>query len=216
MSFTKILIASLPALLANQGVSALPTEKNLEGRQCTGCTPPPADAPKNYCPVIDSEENFTGDIWQTGASARSGDTIAVGQSYTVGSSWSIGGDLGLSFEKIIGGSGSLSVSVSESVEISVTQSVESECPDGGEFSCGLHVYPGMKRVKGSMKLMAAGETCPMGVKGKDGKWEMVVPRKDKANNGVFTTELCTCGNLKGADGPNHPEKLCKEECVDPN
>jgi hypothetical protein len=72
MSFTKIFVASLPALLANQAVSALPAEKNIEGRQCTGCTPPPDTLPDYYCPVIDSEENFTGDAWQTGASARSG------------------------------------------------------------------------------------------------------------------------------------------------
>lgn len=134
----------------------------------------------------------------------------------MGSSWTIGAGLGLSFEKIIGGSASLTAEVTHSVEITVSQGVESECPADGEFSCGLHVYPGMKKVKGHMWLMGAGDTCPMGIKGSEGDWEMIVPRKDKSNNAVFTTDLCTCGNLEGADGPNHPETLCVEECVDPN
>jgi hypothetical protein len=92
---------------------------------------------------------------------------------------------------------------------------ETECPDGGGFSCGLLIYPGMKRVKGHMEQIGPTESCDMGIHGQEGDWEMVVPRKDKSNNGVYTTDLCTCGNLDGKDDNGHPEKVCPEECVVP-
>jgi hypothetical protein len=142
--------------------------------------------------------------------------IAVGQTYTVGSSWTVGGGIGLSFEKIIGGSATLSAEVSQSIEISVTSQVENECPPGGDFSCAMLIYPGMKRVKGHMEFLIPGGDCPMGPSVSDGDWEMIAPRKDKSNLGYFTPELCTCVNLQGADGPNHPEKSCIEDFVDPN
>ncbi|XEV01527.1 hypothetical protein FSHL1_006814 [Fusarium sambucinum] len=215
MSFSKLLVASLPALLAFQTASALPAEKNLEDRQCTGCTPPPDTQPDYYCPVIDVEENITGESWQVGASAKSGSNIATGQSYTVGSSWTIGGSLGLSFEKVITGSASLSAEVSESIEITVSTQVESTCPEGGDFFCSLLVYPGMRRVKGHMEFLLPGAECPLGAGLSEGEWEMVSPRKDKSNLPFYTTDLCTCGNLEGVDGPGHPEKVCREDCVVP-
>ncbi|RGP71020.1 hypothetical protein FSPOR_3708 [Fusarium sporotrichioides] len=88
--------------------------------------------------------------------------IATGQSHTVGSSWTVGGGVGLSFEKIIAGLVSLSAEVSESVEITVSTQVKSTCPEGGDFSCSLLVYPGRKRVKGHMEFLLPGSECPLG------------------------------------------------------
>lgn len=114
----------------------------------------------------------------------------------------------------VGGSASLSASVSKSKEESFQVSWVKECPEG-PWSCSAHVFPGFKRVKGRMALMAAGDKCDMGVKGKDGDWEMIVPRKSKEGTPFYYADLCTCGNLKGADAEGHPEKLCVENCVGP-
>jgi hypothetical protein len=137
------------------------------------------------------------------------------QTYTQGSSWTIGGSLGLDFAKIIEGSASLSAEVTESVEHSVMVGSETSCPEGGKFSCSLLIYPGMKRVKGHMVEIGPTENCDAGIHAQEGEWEMVVPRKDKSNNGVHTTGLCTCDNLEGKDDEGHPEKVCLKECVVP-
>ncbi|KAL2202584.1 hypothetical protein CC79DRAFT_1360527 [Sarocladium strictum] len=167
MHFSQSFLAvAIPALAA-----ALPTgeiEHNLEDRQCTGCAPPPKDLQPSYCPVIDSEENFTDPEWQAGVSTKSGNTLQFAQTYTQGSSWTIGGSLGLDFAKIIEGSASLSAEVTESVEHSVMVGSETSCPEGGKFSCSLLIYPGMKRVKGNMVEIGPTENCAAGIHAQEG------------------------------------------------
>jgi len=208
MSLIHILTAAvLPALALAAPVETV-DEAHLEGRQCTGC--PPIIAPHaGWCAKIDSEEIFSRAPWQVGLSVASGATPQYSTARTWESSWNIGGEIGVTFEDIVGISATGGYSTS--IGGAMTLGVEHGCPENFKGRCSFLISDTYVRVKGHMVELSQGESCPSGIKGKGGDFEAEMPKKDQAGNAAWAPDLCNCCNLPGKDGG--PERCCIEDCA---
>lgn len=141
--------------------------------------------------------------------------LTISEGHEVGTTWTIGGELGLGVDKVLGVDAALSGSVSQTVTDNTAEGVEYTCPDG-KWSCSMMVYPGMKLVKAHLEEMVGNDAgCGVSPTDYEGDYEFKIPRKSEKGNEKSSVQLCTCGNLEGADDEGHPELKCAEDCVNP-